>query len=212
MKTLLSLLLIQIPFLSLCQEKAHIINPRCWLFPNIENPMYIDAGKIPLSEITIHTNLNHKIEIKSNGSFTLKPENYGEVFVKVVWNKSKDSILIGEAQFRVIELTPPRAALGSDTKEMSKNEFLAQMGINLWVEHYGISVNILVDSFTILVTQEKELVFFEDIIGGKFKRELKEELSKILKGGERIFITNITYKSSFHRFNKANSIEVKIKQ
>jgi hypothetical protein len=173
--------------------------------------MYIDVGKILLSEITIHTNLNLKIQLKPNGSFFLKPQNpYGNIDVKVFWNK--DSTLIGEAQFRVVGLTPPRATLGSGNKEMSKSEFLAQPGIILFLEHYGISANLAVDSFTILVTRENELVFFKDIKGGRFQKILKDELRKVLNGGERIFITNITFNSSFHRFKKANSIELRIEK
>jgi len=178
--------------------------------------MYIDVGKIPLSEISIKSNLKHKIELKPDGSFFLKPENYGQVEVKVFRRKNQDSILIGETQLRVIELTPPKAALGvaksSGKIEMSKREFLSQKGINLWVEHYGISVNISVESFTMLITLGKELVFFKDIKGGKFSKELRKKLKELLKGGERIFITNITISSPFHKYKKANSIEVKIKE
>lgn len=217
MKVIISIALILLfsPLLAFSQKIEYVTNDFCWLFLNIPNRMSIEAGDIPFSEIKIKTSDHQNIQVDTDGKFSFRTIRR-RVTLKAYQHQGKDSSFICERTFEVKPLPKATARIGRAFREnqieMSKGEFLAQVGINAPLVNYDFNVGFSIESFTIIVTRKNELVYLKDFKGGRFSSEMKNELKKLLKGGERILFTNIKIQSQFH-FNKfINSIELKIKK
>lgn len=181
----------------------------------MNNLMSIEAKNIPFSEIKINTSDHQNIQVNKDGKFHLRT-NSRRITLKAYQHQGKDSSFICERTFEVKPLPKATASIGrsarEDQTEMSKVEFLAQQGINAPLVNYDFNIRFSIESFTIIVTKEKELLYLKDFKGGRFSPEMKKDLRTLLKGGERIFFTNIKIGSNFHYNKFTNSIELKIKK
>jgi hypothetical protein len=194
------------------QTKCTLKNNHSWLFLNVENNMSIILSTKSSSKIKIYSNLGHYIKVDSLGNFRFKPKTSRDVKFKVYSYQEKDSTLIHEEGFTVKPLPKATAMLGGNSKsQISKNELLAQIGIRAEVINYNFNISVPIKSYTLILLKDKQLVYFEDCKGAKLTSGTKKELAKLIKGGERLIITNIETNPYYH-FNKyINSIEIKIK-
>jgi hypothetical protein len=217
MKTILRITIIVLffPLVALSQKIEYVTNDFCWIFLNMNNSMSIEAGDIPFSEIKINTSDKQTIEVNTEGKFRLRT-NSGRITLKAYRYKGKDSTFICERTFEVKPLPKPTASIGKSwhdsQMEMHKEAFLAQQGIAAPLINYDFNIRFPVKSFTIIVTRENELVYLKDYEGSRFSAEMKKELNVLLKGGERVFFTNIKIGSDFHYNKFTNSIELRIKK
>lgn len=211
-KLLLSLSFCLFHFFLLAQRDFAIITNPSWLFLNIENRLWLTLHDIPHDEIKILSNLGHKLSVGSDGSFKLTTKSKVALELKVYRYTNQDSTLLYKRKFSVKPMPNPTASLdGKFRSEMLKNEFLSKRGIIAEVLNYDYDLRVPVEKYTILVLQGKKLLYLEDCEGAFIKNNTKKELIKILKGGERIILTNIEIKPHYH-FNKyVNSIQIKIK-
>lgn len=212
-KKLAFIIIFSLPYFSLkAQHQFAIINTQSWLFMNIDNPLNFTLQEIPNNEIKIISNLGHIIKVDSNGRFIINPKSSVSIKLKVYRFNKQDSILIHERHFSVKPMPKPTARYGNLFKnEMTKSEFLHQRGIRADVLNYDYGIRIPVESFTLIVIKEKELLYFEDCTGYSLKTDTKEELEKLLNGGERVLFTNLKIKPFYHFNQYINSIEIRIK-
>lgn len=217
MKTILktAAIVLLFPFVAISQKIEYVTNNFCWIFLNMNNSMSIEAGDIPFSEIKINTSDKQTIEVSAEGKFYLRT-NSRRITLKAYRYKGKDSTFICERTFEVKPLPKATASIGKswhDSQvEMQKEAFLAQQGITAPLINYDFGIGFTVKSFTIIVTRENELIYLKDYEGGRFSSEMKKELRVLLKGGERVFFTNIKIGSKYHYNKFTNSIELRIKK
>ncbi|MGH1337724.1 MAG: hypothetical protein ACRBFS_16510 [Aureispira sp.] len=210
MKTLLLLLLL-FPLLSWSQEQVSISNKNPWLFEHIEKTLYLETCSFPLSELSVYSNQTGKLELQPDGAFKVKPRS-GNLYLNVFKYQGQDSFLVKTIKFTVKALPQPIATLHRLTKgSLSKNEFLAQLGITVELINYDYNIRFPIEKFTLLVVKNQQLVYFKEYEEARFPRSMKRDLGSILQGGEQVFITNIVFRSPYHQHHTANSIALIIK-
>ena len=102
------------------------------------------------------------------------------------WVKAKSSVFVQAEKLQIC----PIVFIGNfRNKKISKNEFLAQKGISIPLVNYGVSVSFPIESYTLIITRENELVMLKEFKGNILKREMMRNIRKLLKGGERLFFT-----------------------
>lgn len=209
-KTLASLFLL-LPIQLFSQKGNYIINENSWLFLRVDNQMKLGVESVPFSEIIVKTSDGENLKVDSLGRFILRPE-YSRIGVKAYHFSNKDSILLCEEKFKVKGFPSATAYFGSPGKEkIELKEFHAQFGLQAELLNYDYNIRFPIKKFTIIILNDNGLVYLKDCEGGKFEEEMKTDLKRLLKGGERVFFTNIEIESPYHFEKWTNSIEVKIK-
>jgi hypothetical protein len=200
------LLLISSPLFA---QKGAIINNYAWLFVNVENRMHVFLDGIPSNEIKILSSSGDVLTVNSSGNFALRPKSTNSITLKTYRYRGQDSTLIYKRRFSVKAMPKATASLGGYLKsKITTGEFFAKMGIVAEVLNYDYDLRVLVKGYTIMVLEEKELLYFEDCKGAMLSEHTKKELRKVLRPGGRVIITNIEIKPYYH-FNKyVNSIEL----
>ena len=119
------------------------------------------------------------------------PDSVSDTKIEVYVIKNKKQRKVGESYLRVRNLPLPRAHIGGFSGgEISKGNFLAQMGIGNYYSEIHIEISYLIKSFIVLTIRDRKVLFQQSNDGNMFSATLKSAMQQLLTN-DRVSIINI---------------------
>ncbi|MEN8119037.1 MAG: GldM family protein [Bacteroidota bacterium] len=159
------------------------------IYIGIDNPLNAVAENMKCGSFFLTTD-NGTIKGESC-HFRIHPKNVGLATIYIQKIKKKDTVLIGKKVFRVKSLPKPTTRIaGKKSGMINKKVLAAQTGIKASLENFDINIFYPIHSFSVIVVNDQDSCFFNNIDGQKFTQEMKQAFLK-LKQNDRVYFIDI---------------------
>jgi len=181
------------------------------LYLEVDNPLKISVPGYTAGEISaVINNGNISATKKSLGEYSARPSKKGKALVTLYANVDGKRTNMGDMDFRVKKVPPPKAEIMGAKKEngdfvISKSRLITSGGIDAKLKDFdfkGIYYKVI--SFTLGGNTTKGFVENFQLQGANFTGKMDETIRNV-KSGSKIYITNIKAKRTDA---KTSSIEV----
>ncbi len=158
------------------------------LFKGIENPIHIAIPNFSCDEVHI---IAPNCIIKGDGcQYTITPQKIGYQSIISVSIVNNDTIILGQSDFRVRLLPPPKAFLCNYKNTVKKEDLKNCAGIVLryenldWISPYKIT------QYTLSILRDNCMIFRLSSNQAKFTHEIQQALQKV-ETGDILYFENI---------------------
>lgn len=182
-----------------------------YLIANLDNALEIIAENVPFDSLVVKTN-NGQLE-KGINYYSVRPKDLGNAKISVFKIKNRDTILISEKYFKVINLeryTYAGIVGKEDGDTISKERLIAAKIINTTVINLDIDLHIPVVNYRIIMLHNDSLVFTKQFESNKIEPELLEKF-QLLQSGDVIYFVDILCKTSDNKKMKIKPVKLTIK-
>jgi len=197
----------------LVAAKTAVVSPTNMniLYLEVDNPLKISVPGYTAGEISaVINNGNISATKKSLGEYSARPSKKGKALVTLYANVDGKRTNMGDMDFRVKKVPPPKAEIMGAKKEngdfvISKSRLITSGGIDAKLKDFdfkGIYYKVI--SFTLGGNTTKGFVENFQLQGANFTGKMDETIRNV-KSGSKIYITNIKAKRTDA---KTSSIEV----
>ena len=181
-------------------QKYSVKNPyNNSIYRGMQTPLEPIVEGFPCKSIILRST-NGKIE-KKVCNFLYFPVKLGIDTITVSVIKNGITRKVGYAYFDIQEIPDPEPNVGGLNKgAISKGFLMAQQGVGatLIVTSYRHRESILVDSFTLIILRNKNIIFSDDNNGNIFNHSVRTAF-ELLQKGDKVIVANIaarTYNST----------------
>jgi hypothetical protein len=173
-------------------QKYSVKNPyNDFFYVGMQTPLEVLVDGFSCKSTTLKASIG-KIE-KVNCRFIYYPGKIGIDTISIFSTKSSITKRTGTVYFTVKQAPDPEPEVGGLSKGIIKKGFLmAQQGVSasILITSYGHKENIQIDSFTVVIFRNTNIVFNNNNIGAIFEHLTKTAFES-LQAGDKITITNI---------------------
>jgi len=203
--------------MTLHSQNCVITNNFSFFWYGIENPITICTKTDSCKSLIVTTN-NGKI--KPNGlsdsccSYLYTPEYYSSTTIFVFKKVNNDSVLIKKELFFIHPLPLPWAYIAGIRDMGTVNHNILKISKSIYASETNVNIDIhyKVESYTIFIIRNGNVIFFKDIIGSELTDDILKEIDSS-NPDDRYIFTNIRVKLPFYNNHLVtiNSVELKIK-
>jgi len=210
MKKLILLVTVSVISISIYAQRESGVVPSKFniLYKGIENPLKILVENHSCESIYVTSNT--KLRMTRFCNYVSVPTRLGTANFRVSVIKDKDTILVGNHQFRVHKVPDPAAYVGGKSGgKIARNVFLAANRITARLDGFAFDVAFRIESYSVVIEKDNVSSFKKDFKGNRFPNELRSEIQKIGRGA-KIRIENIVAKEPDGSTRELAPIEFKL--
>jgi hypothetical protein len=212
MKKLILILFTTILYNTTFSQKVviSVFHQNC-LIANLDNALEIIAENVPFDSLVVKTN-NGQL-VKGINFYSIRPKELGNAKISVFKIKNRDTILISEKYFKVINLeryTYASIADKHDGDTISKGLLLAQKIINSIIVDLDIDLHAPVSNYRIIMLHNDSLIFTKQFESNKIEPELLEKF-QLLQTGDVIYFVDILCLTPDNKKMKIKPVKLTIK-
>ncbi len=177
-----------------CQVVAIQNDMRNVITLGLENPLTVAVEKCPSRSISLTT--NNGIITGDNGHYLITPKHFGVAMITINKKTWRGLKVIDSMYFRVKRVEVSVTFGGHKGGQMSKEYVCLQIAPVATIEGFPIDAKCTIDSFTVIVKRNDNIIFSKDLHNASGTRIDKETRAffKTTQDKDKLIITNLTYK------------------
>ncbi|PKP22435.1 MAG: hypothetical protein CVU05_03905 [Bacteroidetes bacterium HGW-Bacteroidetes-21] len=157
------------------------------LYADIDNLLSIVIENTSCDSIFVESD-NGILVLGDSCKFLSIPNKVGRANISVFKLFHKDTIFIGEWEFRVKSVPKPNILVcGMSGGRINKNLLCAQTRISASIESFDYDIRYKITKYSVKINRNNKPIYTSDIVGASFNSMIKNEFEKLESNDQVIF-------------------------